>query len=117
MFKGLGNMGQILKQAQKQAQLMQKSLEEARERLKERVLEGSAGGGMVVAQVNGEQELLSIKIDPEVVDKEDVGMLEDLIIAAVSQAMQKAKEAREEELKKATGPLGLPNIGDLGLMM
>ena len=117
MFKGLGNMTQMLKTAQKQVGQMQKKMEEVQKELKERVVEGSSGGGMVTAYANGDQELLSVKLDPEVVDKDDVDMLQDLIVAAVGQAMQKSKEIREEESKKVMGSLGLPNIPGLGGMM
>ena len=72
---------------------------------------------MVTVYANGDQELLSVKIDPEVVDKEDVDMLQDLIVAAVGQAMQRSKEIREEESKKVMGSLGLPNIPGLGGLM
>ena len=117
MFKGLGNMAHILKNAQKHAQVMQKRIEEVQHELKEKVVDGSAGGGMVTAYVNGNQEVLSVKIDPEVVSKEDVEMLQDLIVAAVSQGLQKSKELREEESKKAMGSLGLPNMPGLGGLM
>jgi DNA-binding YbaB/EbfC family protein len=104
----LKDFGGILKQAQK----MQKELQRVQEELKERVVEASAGGGMVIVQVNGQRELVSIKIDPEVVKAEDVGMLEDLVQAAVNQAMVKASELAKEELGKLTGglPLNLPGL-------
>ena len=115
MFKGLGNMAQLIKDAQKHAATMQKKLDELEKDMKERVVDGTAGGGMVTAYANGNQELLSVKIDPEVVDKEEVEMLQDLVVAAVSQALEKAKALREEESKKIMGSLGLPNIPGLGL--
>jgi len=105
-----GNMGKLMRQAQKQAQKLQQQMEEIRRNLKERVVEGTAGGGMVTAQVNGESELLRVKIDPEVVDPEDVEMLEDLVTAAVSQAMKKAKEIHDEEMAKLTGGVNLPGL-------
>ena len=117
MFKGLGNMAQMLKDAQKHAGQMQKKLEQVQRELKERIVDGSAGGGMIVAYVNGNQELLSVKIDPEVVDKDDVEMLQDLIVAAVAQGIEKSKELREEESKKVMGSLGLPNMPGLGGFM
>ena len=94
----------------KQAQEMQKRMAQIQDDLKTRVVEGSAGGGMVTAQVNGKLELVALKIDPEVVDPDDVDMLQDLIIAAVSQAMQKAHELAEAEMAKATGGLSLPGM-------
>lgn len=117
MFKGLGNMSQLLKNAQKHAHEMQKKMEEMQAGLKEHVVDGSAGGGMVVAYVNGDQELLSVKIDPEVVSKDDVEMLQDLVVAAVSQGLEKSKDLREEESKKVMGSLGLPNLPILGGML
>jgi DNA-binding YbaB/EbfC family protein len=98
------NLGKMMKHAQE----MQKQMGKIQEELKERVVEASSGGGMVTVNVNGQQELLAIKINPEVVNKDDVGMLEDLITAAVNEGMVKAKELANEEMKKVTGGLGLP---------
>ena len=103
---GLGDFSNLLKQAQK----MQKEMGRIQSELKERVVEGSAGGGMVKAHVNGLQELLSIKIDPDVVDPEDVEMLEDLVTAAVKQGLKTAKELSESEMSKLTGGINLPGI-------
>ena len=113
MMKGFGNMGDMMKQMQKQAVKMQKKAEEIQEDLKERVVEASSGGGMVTVHVNGKQELLSIKIDPEVVDRDDVQMLEDLVLAAVSQAMKKSQEMYQEEMSKLTGGLNVPGLSNL----
>ena len=113
MMKGFGNMGDMMKQMQKQAVTMQKRAEEIQEDLKERVVEASSGGGMVTVHVNGKQELLSIKIDPEVVDPNDVQMLEDLVLAAVSQAMNKSQEMYQEEMGKLTGGLNIPGLSNL----
>ena len=98
-MKGFGDMGNIMKQAQQ----MQKKIGKIQEELNERVVDATAGGNMVKALVNGQKELLKIEIDPEVLDPEDVEMLEDLIVAAVNQAMKKAEELREKEMSKATG--------------
>lgn len=92
-------MGNILKQAQQ----MQKKMAKIQEDLKERVVDATAGGNMVKALVNGNKELLKVEIDPEVLDPDDVEMLEDLVVAAVNQAMKKAEELREKEMNKATG--------------
>ena len=100
----------IMKQAQKQAQKMQKQLEEVQKDLRERVVEGSAGGGMVVVTMNCQKEPLAVKIDPEVVNKDDVDMLQDLILAAMSQAMKKAQEIYEHEMGKITGGLNIPGL-------
>lgn len=112
-MKGFGNFAQIMKEAQKQAQVMQKKMEEMQRELKERVVEASSGGGMVTAQMNGRQELLSVKIDPEVVDPKDVEMLEDLVVAAVNQATKKSQELYEQEMAKLTGGLNIPGLPGL----
>ncbi|MFQ6618467.1 MAG: YbaB/EbfC family nucleoid-associated protein [Fidelibacterota bacterium] len=93
-------MAQLLKQAKK----FQEKLEKAQEELVNLRVESSAGGGMVTAAANGKQEILEIKIDPEVL-KEDIEMIEDLIVAAVNSVLAKASEAANEQLSKATGGL------------
>jgi DNA-binding YbaB/EbfC family protein len=100
------NIQNLLKQAQKiQSQVTQMQAE-----LGERRIEASAGGGMVTAIVNGRQELIAVRIDPQVVDPNDVEMLEDLIVAAVSEALARASEMAAEEMKKLTGGLALPGL-------
>ncbi len=100
---GLGNI-------MKQAQQMQAKMQQVQEELKNKHVEGSAGGGMVTAVANGLGALVRIRIEPEVVDKDDVEMLEDLIVAAVNQAAENAKNMASEEMAKVTGGLlsGLP---------
>jgi len=106
-MKGLNpQMGDLMKQAQG----FQKKMAEVQEGLRTRVVEGAAGGGMVKAQVNGKLELVALKIDPEVVDPDDTDMLEDLIIAAVSQGTKKAQELAEKEMSKVTGGLPMPGL-------
>lgn len=95
------DMRQILQQAQK----MQEELARAQEELSNRRFEGSAGGGLVKAVVTGGSELVELTIDPEVVDPEDVGMLEDLVIAAVRQAIESAVQAAGDEIGGLTGGL------------
>lgn len=112
-MKGFGNFADMLKEAQKQAQKMQKRMEELQQELKERVVEASSGGGMVTVHMNGRQELLNIKIDPEVVDPKEKDMLEDLVVAAVNQAIKKSQQLYEEELGKLTGGLSLPGLSGL----
>ena len=107
MAGGLGDMGSLLKQAQG----MQKRMQQTEKELEQRVLEGSAGGGAVVAYVNGAQEIQAVKIDPDAVDPEDVETLEDLVTAAVRQAMNAAKELRATEMAKVTGGMNLPGLG------
>jgi len=103
MAKGMGNM---LKQAQK----LQSKIFKLQEELADRTLETTVGGGMVKAVANGKQELLSIKIEPEVVDPNDVQMLEDLIVAAVNDVLKKAQEMVTEEMTKLTGGFKIPGI-------
>jgi len=112
-MKGMGNLGSMMKQMQKQAVDMQKKMGEVQESLKERIIETSSGGGMVTVHVNGRQELLSVKIDKEVVDPDDVQMLEDLILAAVSQGMKKSQEMYQEEMNKLTGGMNIPGLSGL----
>lgn len=99
---GGGGMNKILKQAQK----MQHEMAKAQEALADLEIEGSAGGGAVTTRVNGQMELLSIKIDPEVVDPDDVETLEDLVIAAVNQAIKEMRARSDDEMSKITGGLG-----------
>ena len=103
MAKGFGN---IMKQMQK----MQQEMEKIQEGLANKTVEGSSGGGMVKVVANGKQEILEVKIDPEVVNKEDVEMLEDLIVAAVNQAREKAQELQAEDMAKLTGGLKIPGL-------
>jgi len=96
-----------MRQIMQQAQQMQEQLAKAQADLAERRFEGSAGGGMVTAVVTGGPELVEIKISPDVVDAEDVEMLEDLVVAAVRQAMEAAVEAASSQLGGLTGGLDL----------
>jgi DNA-binding YbaB/EbfC family protein len=99
-------MGDLVRQAQR----MQSKMSEIQASLKERVVEGTAGGGMVTVLVNGQQEPVAVKIDPEVIDPDDPALLEDLILAAARQALQKAKDLAQEEMSKATGGMNLPGM-------
>ena len=101
---GMGNMSQMIKQAQ----AMQAKMLQAQEELKQARVEGSAGGGMVSATVNGQGELVSVKLTPEVVNPDDIEMLEDLILAAVSDAANKAREMMEARMGALTGGMKLP---------
>lgn len=91
----------------------QEQMGKIQEKLKDRVVEGTAGGGMVKVQINGQKEVLAVKIDPEIVDSEDVELLEDMIIAATNQGMEKAEEMVQEEMGKVSQDLGLPNMEGL----
>jgi DNA-binding YbaB/EbfC family protein len=101
-----GGMGNIVKQAQQMQQKMLKMQEE----LGQRTIEASVGGGMVTVTVNGQHEVLRIKIDPQAVDPNDVEMLEDLILAGVNEAMRKAQEMIKEEMNKLTGGMRIPGL-------
>jgi DNA-binding YbaB/EbfC family protein len=100
---GLGNM-------MKQVQQMQAKMQEAQAELESAEVEATAGGGMVKVVANGKHEIVSISIDPEVVDKEDVEMLQDLIVAAVNQAREKVQELQSEKMSGLTGGLNLPGL-------
>ncbi len=107
MFPG-GKKG--MKDLMKQAQKMQQDLAKAQEELANLVVEGSSGGGMVKVKMNGRNQILSMKIDPEVVDSEDIEMLEDLIIAAVNEAQEKISDQSEDEMSKFTGGIKIPGL-------
>jgi hypothetical protein len=98
------NIGQFLKQAQQ----MQAKMAEMQEKLVHLTVEGTSGGGMVVAVANGKGDIKSIKINPELVDPKEVEILEDLIVAAINDAKAKAETAAAEEMAKITGGLNLP---------
>jgi nucleoid-associated protein EbfC len=92
----------------KQAQKMQADMERAQAKLAEEVVTGSAGGGMVTAIVTGQLDITSITIDKDVVDPDDVEMLQDLVLSAVREAMEKAKALQQEKMGAVTGGLNLP---------
>jgi hypothetical protein len=95
----------------KEAQKLQQQMAAMQEEIGKRTVEATAGGGMVTVEVNGKQEILSIKIDPEVVNKDDVPMLEDLVLAACNEALRKSRELVQQELGKLTGGLKIPGLG------
>jgi len=107
--KGVPNMGNILKQAQQ----FQAKIAKLQEELGERSVEASSGGGMVTVVANGRQEILSITIDREVIDPDDVEMLQDLIMAAVNDGLNKAKNMVSEEMGNLTKGMNIPNIPGL----
>ena len=110
-FGGMsGNMGKMLK---KQMDEMQRKMERIQIELGEERLEASAGGGMVVAIANGLGELQEIRIKPEVVDPEDIEMLQDLIVAAVNEAISLALTRREKRTSEVTGGLNIPGLPNL----
>lgn len=97
------NIQDMMKQAQQMQERLQKQMTEMR-------MEASAGGGMVVVVINGNKQLLSIRLDPDVVAKDDVGMLQDLIVAAINDAQRKVDEALASQMQALTGGLGLPGL-------
>lgn len=99
----------------KQAQKLQGDVAKAQEELAQMQCEGAAGGGLVTATVNGQFEVIRVKIDKSVVDPNDVGMLEDLVTAAVNAAAQKVRETSKEKMAKVMGPLGGMGGGIPGL--
>lgn len=103
---GGGNMAGMMKQVQKMQQDMQKMQEE----LEERQVEASAGGGAVTVIATGKKNIVSIKIKPEVVDEDDVEMLEDLVTAAVNEAIRNADEMVAKEMGKITGGMNIPGL-------
>jgi len=105
-LKGMPNMGNLLKKAQQ----LQEKMAKLQEELSEKTVETSAGGGMVTVIATGKQEIASIKIDPEVVNQEDIEMLEDLVLAAVNDALFQAKQMVSEEMTKLTGGVNIPGL-------
>jgi len=102
--KGFGNM-------MKEAQRLQQQMAALQEEVGKRKVDATAGGGMVTVEANGKQELLSIKIDPEVINRDDAQMLEDLVLAACNEALRKSRELVQQELGKLTGGLKIPGLG------
>jgi nucleoid-associated protein EbfC len=108
-MKGMPNMGQLMKQAQQ----IQTKMAKLQEDLGDRTVEASSGGGMVMVVANGRQEVLSIKIEQEVIDPDDTEMLQDLIMAAVNDALTRAKEMVNEEMGKLTKGMNIPGMPGL----
>ena len=102
-MKGMGNM-------MKQAQKLQSRMASLQEEMAEKVVEATAGGGMIKVAANGRQQILSIQIEKEVVDPDDVEMLQDLILAAVNDALAKSNEMVSAEMSKLTGGLKIPGL-------
>lgn len=102
-------IGDLMKQAQKMQQEMGKIQEES----KKKTVEASAGGGMVVATANGAMELVSLRIEKDVVNPDDIEMLQDLVAAAVNEALRRAQQMVSEDMGKITGGMNLPGMGNL----
>lgn len=105
------SFGNVNPELFRKAQSVQKNLARLREELKDRVVEASSGGGLVTAYTNGNGELVKISIKPEAVDPADVGMLEDLVVAAVQKSLEESQVLQQAEINKVTGGLSLPGMG------
>ena len=105
-FPGGGNMQQMLRQAQK----MQQDMQRVQEELEEMMVEATSGGGMVSAVVSGSKSLISLKIKPEAIDPEDPEMLQDMIVAAVNEAMRQAEEMAQQKMSQVTGNINLGGL-------
>lgn len=103
---GGANMNNMMKQVQK----MQKQMEQTQAELEEKTLETSAGGGAITIKITGKKEIVGIEIKPEVVDPDDIEMLQDLIIAAVNEAIRAADDMVASEMGKITGKMNLPGL-------
>ncbi|NOX20737.1 MAG: YbaB/EbfC family nucleoid-associated protein [Nitrospirae bacterium] len=103
-------LGDLMRQAQK----IQAEMARIQEEAKNKTVEASSGGGMVTVTANGAGEIVSIKIDPEVINPDDKEMLEDMIMAACNEALRRAQEMVQEEMSRLTGGLQIPGLGGLG---
>jgi DNA-binding YbaB/EbfC family protein len=102
-MKGMGNM-------MKQAQKLQSKMLKLQEELAEKTVETTSGGGMVKVVANGRQQIVSIQIEEEIIDPDDVEMLQDLILAAINDALAKSQEMVSEEMSKLTGGINIPGM-------
>ena len=102
----MNNMQEMMKKAQE----MQQKLAQVQSEMEDERVEGTAGGGMVTVVANGKQRILSLNIDPEIVDKNDMEMLQDLIIAGVNQALENAQDMMNSAVKKVAGNVSIPNL-------
>jgi nucleoid-associated protein EbfC len=113
MFKGLGNMAGLLRQAQE----MQGRVRELQERLGTLRVDGTAGGGMVTVTVSGQQKMLACKIESDLIAAGDAEVLQDLVVAATNQALDNAREVAQKELAQLSDGMDVPGLGDaLGKM-
>ena len=108
--RGMGGMGGNMSSMLRQAQKMQQDMLKAQEELESKSYEASAGGGVVTAVVSGKKELTQVTIDPEAVDPDDVDMLQDLIVAAVNEAIRTVEDTSAAEMEKITGSLQVPGM-------
>ena len=106
MKGGMGNMNNMMKQVKK----MQDQMMKAQEELKEKTIEGTAGGGVVTIVINGHKEVKDVRIKPEAVDPDDVEMLQDLVLAAIKDAMKQVDEMTNEKMGKFAGGMNIPGL-------
>ena len=103
---GVGNMQQMLRQAQK----MQEAMAEKQAELEEKEYTTTAGGGVVEVTINGKKEITALNLKPEIVDPDDLDMLQDLVMAAVNEAIRTVEEASSAEMSKITGSMNMPGF-------
>ncbi len=108
MFKGLGNIAALMKQAQE----MQGRMSEMQESLAQLRVDGSAGGGMITVEANGQQKILAVHIEESLLESHDQEMLEDLLVAATNQALEKARETAAQEMSALTGEINIPGLNE-----
>ena len=108
--KGMGGGAQNMQAMLRQAQKMQEDMAALQEDLDAREYEIKAGGGVVAVKINGKKEILSIDIQPEIVDPDDVETLSDILTAAVNEAIKRVEDTNNEEMSKITGSVGLPGM-------
>ena len=108
--KGMGGGPQNMQAMIRQAQKMQEDMAALQEELESREYDVSAGGGVVTVKINGKREILSIDIDPEIVDPDDIETLSDILVAAVNEAIKKVDEVSDSEMSKITGQMSIPGM-------
>ena len=108
--KGMGGGAQNMQSMIRQAQKMQEDMAALQEELDAREYEIKAGGGVVAVKINGKKEILSIEIDPEVVDPDDVETLQDILVAGVNEAIKRVEETNSKEMEKITGSMAMPGL-------
>ena len=108
MLKGLGNLASIYKQAQE----IQGRMSEMQDKLGRLRVQGVAGGGMVTVDANGQQKILDVHVEPSLLQTGDAELLEELLVAASNQALEKAREAAAQEMSKLTGDINIPGLSE-----
>jgi DNA-binding YbaB/EbfC family protein len=109
VFKSLGNIASLLKQAKQ----MQSRMSELQEKLAQLRVEGASGGGLVQVEVNGQQKVIAVRVDEKLLNADDREMLEDLLVAACNQALDKAKEAAATQMSELTGGMDMPQLDEI----